>query len=300
VSYIGDGEKQMDTIPGITSTQLEDLRTVIRENDPEGLEMTFQGISKASNAQYLLLNSVYELEPQAFDTLKSIFPFPVYPVGPTTRYLEIEDSSSKICLDDDHLKWLDSQPKDSVLYISLGSFFLLSDAQMDEFAAALRSSSVRFFWVARGDASRLKESCGDMGLVVPWCDQLRVLCHPSVGGFWSHCGWNSTQEAVYAGVPMLAFPLFLDQIPNSRQIVEDWKTGWSVKRAEARSEILVAKEAISELVQRFMDLESCEGNEIRKRARELKNLCRQAIAKSGSSYANLDAFICNFLDGHGH
>jgi hypothetical protein len=96
------------------------------------------------------------------------------------------------------------------------------------------------------------------------------------------------------------FSSVLDQIPNSRQIVEDWKTGWSVKRAEAGSEILVAKEVISELVQRFMDLESCEGNKIRKRAREMKNLCRQAIAKSGSSYANLDAFICNFLDGHGH
>ena len=130
---------------------------------------------------------------------------------------------------------------------------------MDEFAAALRSSSIRFFWVARGDATRLKESCGDMGLVVPWCNQLRVLCHPSVSGFWSHCRWNSTQEAVYAGVLMLAFPLLLDQIPNSRQIVEDWKTGWSVKGAKARSEILVAKEAISELVQRLWTLKAVKG-----------------------------------------
>jgi hypothetical protein len=300
---LGDGEDQMGQIPGIASTQLEDLRTVLHENDPRGMETVFDGISKAPKAQYLLLNYVYELEPQAFDTLKAIFPFPVYPIGPATRYLEIEERSSKTVTEigpDDYLKWLDFQPEDSVLYISLGSFFALSDAQMDEFAAGLSSSGVRFLWVARDQASRLKESCGDMGLVVPWCDQLRVLCHPSVGGFWSHCGWNSTQEAVYAGVPMLAFPLFLDQVPNSRQIVEDWKTGWSVKRAEAGSEILVAKEAISELVQRFMDLESCEGNEIRKRAGELKHLCRQAIAKSGSSYTNLDAFICDFIEGHGH
>lgn len=300
---LGDEEEQMDHIPGISSTQLEDLRTVIHENDPRGMKWVFECISKAPKAQYLLLNSVYELEPQAFDALKAIFPLPVSPIGPAIRYLEIEDSSSKTITEtgpDDYLKWLDFQPEDSVLYISLGSFFVLSGAQMDEFAAALRSSCVRFLWVAREEASRLKQSCGDMGLVVPWCDQLRVLCHPSVGGFWSHCGWNSTQEAVYAGVPMLAFPLFLDQVPNRRQIVEDWKTGWSVERGEVGSEILVAKEAISELVQRFMDLENCEGNEIRKRARELKNLCRQAIARSGSSYTNLDAFICDFLEGRGH
>ncbi|KAG2672993.1 hypothetical protein I3760_13G068600 [Carya illinoinensis] len=292
------GDEHLDQIPGISSKHLEDLRTVFHENDPRGMEMLLESISNVPKAKHLVVNSVYELEPQAFDTLKAVLPFPVYPVGPVIPYLDLEDASFKNG-EPDYLKWLDAQPQDSVLYISLGSFYAVSSTQMDEFAIALRNSGVRFLWVAREEASRLKDSCGDKGFVVPWCEQLKVLCHPSVGGFWSHCGWNSTQEAVYGGVPMLAFPLFLDQVPNCRQIVEDWKSGWSVKRAEVGSEILVAKEGISELVQKFMDLESSEGNEVRKRARELKSICRQSIAQSRSSSANLDAFICDFLPGHG-
>jgi hypothetical protein len=37
--------------------------------------------------------------------------------------------------------------------------------------------------VARGETCMLKEICGDMGLVVPWCDQLMVLSHSSIGDF---------------------------------------------------------------------------------------------------------------------
>ncbi|XP_023883239.1 UDP-glycosyltransferase 87A1 [Quercus suber] len=300
---IDQGEEHVDNILGISSNHLEDLRTVFHENDPRGMEMVMECISKGSKAQYLLINSVYELEPQAFDTMKAIFHFPVYPIGPAIRYMELEHSSFITTTSDnnpDYLKWLDSQSAGSILYISLGSFFVLTDTQMDEFAAALRNSGVRFLWVARGEASRLKESCGDTGLVVPWCDQLRVLCHPSIGGFWSHCGWNSTQEAVYAGIPMLTFPLFLDQVPNSRQIVEDWKIGWRVKRAQVGSEILVTKEDILELVQRFMELESCERKKTWKRARELKNMCHQAITEGGSSHSHLDAFVSDFLEVKNH
>ena len=39
-----------------------------------------------------------------------------------------------------------------------------------------------------------------------------------------------------------------------------------------------------------MDLESNEGNEMRRRARELQEICQQAITKGESSYTNLEAF----------
>ncbi|KAK6271717.1 hypothetical protein POUND7_008800 [Theobroma cacao] len=279
--------EQVDNIPGISSSDVAELRTICHRDNERVLELALDCISRVPNAQYLLFTSVYEFEPQVFDSLSATFSFPVYPIGPAIPYLELKDGS---CKTSNYLQWLDSQQVGSVLYISLGSFLSVSKTQMDEIIAGLQICGVRYLWVARGEVSRLKDCCGDMGLVIPWCDQLKVLCHPSIGGFWTHCGWNSILEAVFAGVPMLAFPLFLDQDTNSRQIAEDWKNGSRVK-STVRAEKLVTGEDIAQLVRRFMDVESNEGKEIRRRARELQDKCLVAISEGGSSAANLDAFL---------
>ncbi|XP_068339609.1 UDP-glycosyltransferase 87A1-like [Pyrus communis] len=282
-------------IPGISSSDLADLGEVFRRTDPKVMKLALECISWVPKAQCLLFTSFHELEPEIFHSLQAEFPFPVYPIGPAIPYLELGKNSCVSVGDNgiDYMKWLDSQPKASVLYISLGSFLSVSNMQMDEITAGLKRSGVRFLWVARGEAARLSESCSGsdgMGLVVPWCEQLKVLCHSSVGGFWSHCGWNSTLEAVFASVPMLTFPLFLDQIPNSRQIVDGWKIGKRVK-SEVHDERLMTREEVAELVKRFMDPESSDGIKMRRKAKELGDLCHRAIAKGGSSDTNLDDFI---------
>ena len=286
------GEERVGYIPGISSTRISDLPTVFSGDGQRVLNRILEMCSWVPKAHYLLFTSVYELEHEALDALKRKFSFPVYTLGPTIPYFNLGDESKVATTHSDlnYMKWLDSQSKASVLYVSLGSFLSVSSAQMDEIAAGLRSSGVRFLWVGRDKASQLQEGCGDGGLVVPWCDQLKVLSHSSVGGFWSHCGWNSTLEAVFAGVPMLTFPIFWDQVPNSKKIVEDWKIGWRVKR-EVGWQNLVTREEISGLVKRFMDLESIEVKEMRKRAKDLEEVCRGAIAKGGSTDTNLDAFL---------
>ncbi|KAB2616622.1 UDP-glycosyltransferase 87A1-like [Pyrus ussuriensis x Pyrus communis] len=115
-----------------------------------------------------------------------------------------------------------------------------------------------------------------MGLVVPWCVQLRVLHHSSIGGFLSHCGWNSVTEGVSVGVLFLTLPILFDQGMNSNQIVEDWKVGWRVRKIEDKIDHLVTKEEFAGLMKKFMDLEDAEGKEMRRRARELKQLCHDA------------------------
>jgi UDP:flavonoid glycosyltransferase YjiC (YdhE family) len=291
----------VDYIPGVSATRVIDLPTVIT---PKLLHSCLEGVSLVSKAHYLLFTSVCELEYEAIDTLKAKFPFPVYPIGPAIPYFELQKNSSLI---DGHihgvnyLQWLDCQPIDSVLHISLGSFLSVSSAQMDEIVGGLQDSGVRYLWVSRGETGRHEDTCGgDMGMVVPWCDQLKVLCHPSVGGFLTHCGWNSILEATFAGVPMLTFPIFWDQIPNSKQIVEDWKVGWRVKK-DVGFENLVTRGEISALVKRLMDQKSNEGNEMRKRAKQLQKACQGAISKGGSSETNLDAFIRDIVSkGQGH
>ena len=252
-----------------------------------------------TKVQYLLFPSIYELEPKAIETLKSEFYIPIFTIGPAIPYFNLEKNPSPRSNDNtdlSYLDWLNNQPNASVIYISQGSFLSNSSAQINEIAAGLRESGVRFFWVVREEASTLKSICGKKGLVLPWCDQLRVLLHPSIGGFWSHCGWNSTREGLFAGVPFLTFPIVADQSLNSKMIVEDWNVGWRVKEKINEVDTLVKKDEIVRLLQEFMELDSDLGRGIRKRARELKQICHEAIANGGSSEIDIISFVRDIIN----
>ncbi|KAF5744476.1 UDP-glycosyltransferase 87A1-like [Tripterygium wilfordii] len=283
------GEELVNYIPGIPPTRLVDLPTIFRGRGQQVLNRALESVSSISNAQYLLFASIYELESEVIDALKSKLPIPVYSLGPLIPYLQNKDHEDNSSID--YLEWLNSQRLGSVLYISLGSFLSVSTAQMDEIVAGVRDSGVPFLWVSRSDSINMSDN--EKGMMVPWCDQLRVLSHPSVGGFWTHCGWNSTMESLYAGVSMLTFPIFWDQTTDSKLIVEDWKVGRRVKG----SEVLVKRDEIAELVKGFMDSRSIEGRERRERTRALKEICKAAVEEGGSTHTNLDSFIKDILLG---
>ncbi|KAH6784927.1 hypothetical protein C2S52_009886 [Perilla frutescens var. hirtella] len=293
-----NGEEVVDYIPGLSPIRVVDLPSIIR--DQEIMPKLTQILPKESNAKHLIFTSFYELEAQVLDHLmqKSSMPT-IYYIGPATTYSKLRDikmssTAATLAAADDtnnYLSWLDLQPPSSVLYISLGSFLHISAAQMDEIAAGLQSSGVRFLWVAKREASRLQETGGDKGLVVEWCDQFRVLCHPSVGGFFSHCGWNSSKEAVLAGVPVLTFPIIMDQLPDAKTIVEDWRIGWRVLEREYDEKTLKKRDEICEIVKKFMDLENPERKELSRNARELQRVCEREFGEGQSHQTNLDRFI---------
>lgn len=285
-------------VPGLSSMRLADFRSVRSIGRPLGRAL--EAFSWVRKAQCVLFTSFYELEACVIDALRAEFSCPVYPVGPSIPYMTLEEKPKKPILLDgsekDYFNWLDSQPKNSVLYVSLGSFLSVSSSQLDEIAMGLHASETRFLWVARGDSSRVQEMSGVMGLVLPWCDQLKVLCHPSVGGFLTHCGWNSTLESVFAGVPMLTFPLAWDQPPDSRLIVDAWKVGLSLKEKVGKDNV-VGREQIAKTIKRLME-DTVESREIRRRAAELRAASHRAIEEGGSSCTNFNSFVRDLLVGH--
>ncbi|KAK4492197.1 hypothetical protein RD792_002996 [Penstemon davidsonii] len=288
-----NGDDIVDYIPGLPPLLVADLPQIIR--DQESISALLKIIPQESKSNYLLFSSIYELESQVFDILKKKSAFSIYNISPATSYSKVKNTINNSNKNDENIfKWLNLQSPNSVLYISQGSFRSVSRTHMDEIAIGLCSSGVRFLWIARNETTRLQEICGEKGLVVDWCDQLSVLCHSSVGGFWTHCGWNSTKEALLAGVPMLTLPIGMDQVTNAKAIVEDWRVGWRVKREFDEGDLMRMGE-IKELLLRFMDLESLERKEISRNARELQKICEREFADGQSFQINLNGFTKSIL-----
>ncbi|XP_051136983.1 hydroquinone glucosyltransferase-like [Andrographis paniculata] len=189
-----------------------------------------------------------------------------------------------------------------VLFVSFGSGGTLSSLQMKELAAGLEGSGQRFLLVARrpddlvrtgayfsgegkmdpGEyfpASFMERVKSGKGFVVAnWVPQVEVLRHAAVGGFLTHCGWNSTLESlVYGGVPLIAWPLFGDQKMNAALLSEGLRVAVRVREDENG---VVDGDQIAKLVSKVM--EGAEGAELRRRARELKEAAGAAMGEDGS------------------
>lgn len=132
------------------------------------------------------------------------------------------------------IEWLGTKPESSTLFICFGSECILSKEAMEEIAFGLELSEVNFVWVIRfpkGDRDDEKfqalpdgflKTVRKRGKVVEgWAPQARILAHPSIGGFMSHCGWNSVMEGIHYGVLMIAMPMHrVDQPMNAKLLVE--------------------------------------------------------------------------------
>ncbi|KAF3960685.1 hypothetical protein CMV_014625 [Castanea mollissima] len=142
-----------------------------------------------------------------------------------------------------------------------------------------------------------------------WCIGPVSLCNKDhldkaerVGGFLTHCSWNSIIEAICAGVPMLTWPLFADQFLNEKLVVHILKIAVSVGvedpvlwGEEEKIGVLVKKEDVVGAIDRLMD-EGEETEERRKRARELGEMAKSSVDDGGSSQLNLTLLIqdiCN-------
>ncbi|KAK1317858.1 putative UDP-rhamnose:rhamnosyltransferase 1 [Acorus calamus] len=164
----------------------------------------------------LLVRGCLEFESDWFSLLAKLYETRIIPVGPLTPSAE-EDSTRE---DDPKVfEWLDKQPPKSVVYVAFGSEAHPSREQAREIALGLEASGLSFFWVTR-DAwmpSGFKERIKGRGFIqMGWVPQMKILAHEAIGGFMTHSGWGSLIEVMQFGIPLVFFPIMIDQGINAR------------------------------------------------------------------------------------
>ncbi|KAL2953578.1 hypothetical protein AAZX31_19G172600 [Glycine max] len=190
------------------------------------------------------------------------------------------------------MKWLHLQKTNSVIYVCLGSICNLIPLQERNQTQVLNKWSKE---------SGFEEKTKGVGLLIRgWAPQVLILSHPAIGGFITHCGWNSTLEAICASVPMLTWPLFGDQFFNEKFIVQVLRIGVRVGVEspviwgdEEKSGVLVKKEDVVRAIEKLMD-EGNEREEKRKRARDLAEMAKKAV-EGGSSHFNVTQLIQDIM-----
>lgn len=266
------------------------------------------------NSLGILINSFYDLEPAYADYVRNELGKKAWLVGPVSlcnRSVEDKKERGKQPTIDEQscLNWLNSKKPNSVLYISFGSVARVPMKQLKEIAYGLEASDQSFIWVvgkilnsSKNEKDwvldeferRMKEM--DKGMIFRgWAPQLLILEHEAVGGFMTHCGWNSTLEGVCAGVPMVTWPLSAEQFINEKLITDvlgigvqvgsrEWGS-WDVERKE-----LVGREKVELAVKKLM-AESEETDEMRRRVKSISENAKRAVEEGGSSYGDIHALI---------
>ncbi|KAL2339119.1 hypothetical protein Fmac_013565 [Flemingia macrophylla] len=205
------------------------------------------------------------------------------------------------------LSWLNSKRVKSVVYICFGSLCHFPDKQLYEMARGIEASGYDFIWVVpekRGKEEENKwlpmgfeERNEGKGIIIKgWAPQLLILGHHAIGAFLTHCGWNSTLEAVCAGVPMVTWPVHDEQFYNEKLVTQVRRIGLEVGAREwgvvgfGERKHLVPADCIANAITRLMDGRD-EALAIRRRAMDYAQKAAQALAPGGSSHTNFTALV---------
>ncbi|XP_034710734.1 LOW QUALITY PROTEIN: UDP-glycosyltransferase 88A1-like [Vitis riparia] len=296
--------KELNThihIPGLPPIPASDMAKPILDRTDKAYEFFLDMSFHLPKSAGIIVNTFEVLEARALKAIsdglcdpQSPTP-PIFCIGPLIAADDRLGGDMPECL-----TWLDSQPKRSVLFLCFGSLGVFSAEQLKEIAIGLERSGQRFLWVVRSppneDQSKrfLAPPDPDLDLLLPdgfldrtkdrslvvksWAPQVAVLNHESVGGFVTHCGWNSLLEALCAGVPMVAWPLYAEERFNRVILVEEMKLALPMEELE---DGFVKASEIEKQARQLMESE--EGKSIRNQIMVMKEAAEAAMSDGGSS-----------------
>uniref|UniRef100_A0ACD5WBT0 Uncharacterized protein n=1 Tax=Avena sativa TaxID=4498 RepID=A0ACD5WBT0_AVESA len=190
-----------------------------------------------------VIRSCVEWEPESFHVVPTRLGMPVVPLGLLPPPPDSGRRAASTNIEHAAVRWLETQPLGSVVYVALGSEVPLRVEQVHELALGLELAGTRFLWALRKPSGAavlddgadmlppgFQERTRGQGMVTTgWLPQMSILAHAAVGGFLTHCGRNSLIEGLLFGHPLVMLPIFGDQGPNARQM-ERKKVGLQVAR----------------------------------------------------------------------
>ena len=258
-----------------------------------------------------MVNAFVELESHAIQSFSNTTLPPVYPVGPILNTQAKSVTGNQIQDATPIMSWLDDQPPSSVIFLCFGSRGSFNEDQVKEIAHGLERSGHRFLWSLRqpspskmgspSDYANVEEVLPEgfldrtatIGRVIGWAPQVAVLAHFAVGGFVSHCGWNSTLESIWFGVPMATWPLYAEQRLNAFQLVKYLGLAIDIKMDYCEDgDYVVSAQEIENGLKNLMNID----NETRKKMGEMKKISRKVMIDVGSSHSSLEHFIEDMMD----
>ncbi|CAK7345186.1 unnamed protein product [Dovyalis caffra] len=269
----------------------------------------------------IMVNTFEELESYAVNSFSNGNTPPVYPVGPILNLNSDDDhdmESNKSNTYKDIKQWLDEQPQSSVVFLCFGSRGCFGADQVKEIACGLEQSGCRFLWSLRQPPPQGKTGAPsdydnpqevlpegflarttEIGKVIGWAPQIDILAHSSIGGFVSHCGWNSVLESIWFDVPIAAWPLYAEQQFNAFEMIVELGLGVEIKmdyrmklNAEESESTNVTAREIERGIRSLMELDKDK----KMKLKEMSERSRKALMNGGSSYAWSGRLIQDMVD----
>ncbi|CAN6270991.1 unnamed protein product [Urochloa humidicola] len=259
----------------------------------------FEGIEEA---EAVFINSFRDLEPLEAEYMERTWRAKM--IGPCLPSFYLDDGRlpsnkaygvSFFSSSAPAMEWLDKLANCSVVLASYGTVYSLDTSELDEVGNGLCNSGKPFLWVVRSDelqkiSEDLRGKCKEKGMIVSWCPQLEVLAHKATGCFLTHCGWNSTTEAIVAGVPMVAMPRSADQPTTAKYVESAWGIGLRMNLDENG---LLRREEVERCIREVMD--GVKKWEYIGNAAKWMEKAKKAMQEGGSSDKNIAEFAAKYL-----